>query len=155
MESQCHFDLHFLYGLKMLNFFSCSYCLFILLFLRTICSVHLPIYWLITLFFWCLIFWVLYMSGYYFLVRWIAGKVSLPFCRLSLRSGNWLPEPKGRSLLIWYNPICQVLVLFLSYQRLIQKLYLEMFSHSISGLTLRPLIQLPCCFLYICEGEVI
>jgi hypothetical protein len=30
-------------------------------FLKSICLVHLPMYWLHYLFFWCLIFWVLYI----------------------------------------------------------------------------------------------
>jgi hypothetical protein len=43
--------------------------------------VHLPIYWLYYLIFWCLISWVLY-SGYEFPVRRIAGRDFLSFCRL-------------------------------------------------------------------------
>jgi hypothetical protein len=39
VEPQCHFDLHFLFGIS-----SYVYWSFVSLLLRIICSVHLPIY---------------------------------------------------------------------------------------------------------------
>jgi hypothetical protein len=60
---------------------------FVLL-LTSVCSAHLPIYWLDYLFFWCWLFEFVIYSGYLSHVRWIAGKDFLLFCRLSLHTGK-------------------------------------------------------------------
>jgi hypothetical protein len=77
MESQCSFDLYFLYAKDMepLFMYLLIYWSFVLL-LRTICSfAHL----LIGLFFWCLIFGAAYLSWILIIYPMNTGEDFLPF----------------------------------------------------------------------------
>jgi hypothetical protein len=74
---------------RMLSISSCIYWPFVFLLLRTVCSVHLPIYSVGCWFFAELVFWVSSKFWLLFLVRCIAGKDFLPFCKLSLQSCDY------------------------------------------------------------------
>jgi hypothetical protein len=110
------------------------------------CSIHLPIYYLDSLFFWCLIFWALSIFWIWVLCQIDSRQRFSPILlAVSLMCSSFL---------IWCNSICQMLLLFPELVEACSEspylcLHLEVFSltkFNVSGLTLRSLIYFELIF---------